>query len=118
MNANWNLIRTSLAAVAVVGALGLAACERSESPPMQSRIEQKSESPGPVVLDDTAITTRVKSALLADDQVKNVALAVNTVDGKVTLSGSVKDPAQRERVIQIARNVQGVKDVEDSITVN
>jgi osmotically-inducible protein OsmY len=34
------------------------------------------------------------------------------------ISGKVPDPAQRERVIQIARSVQGVKEVQDSISVN
>jgi hyperosmotically inducible protein len=106
-----------MAGVAVAGAIGLGACGPSESPPMQSQVKQKTET-AMQALDDTAITAKVKSALLADDQVKVANVSVETKDGNVMISGKVPDPAQRERVIQIARSVQGVKEVQDSISVN
>jgi hyperosmotically inducible protein len=84
---------------------------------MQSQVKQKTET-AMQALDDTAITAKVKSALLADDQVKVANVSVETKDGNVMISGKVPDPAQRERVIQIARSVQGVKEVQDSISVN
>jgi hyperosmotically inducible protein len=117
MDANRNLLRALIGAVTVASAISLAACGPSDGPPVKSQVAQKTQST--LRADgDTAITAKVKSALGSDDQLKGVDVSVETKDGNVTLSGKVGDPGQRERVIQIARSVQGVKDVQDSISVN
>jgi osmotically-inducible protein OsmY len=43
---------------------------------------------------------------------------VDTHDGVVTLSGTVKSPEEKEQVIQTARNIQGVQRVEDKLSVS
>jgi hyperosmotically inducible protein len=67
--------------------------------------------------DDTATTTKVKTALLAEPGLKSLEISVDTKDGTVTLSGKVDSPDQRERAKQIAQSTSGVKGVIDNLTV-
>lgn len=75
-----------------------------------------SESTGQYV-DDSVITTKVKSALLADDAVKSFAVSVETVKGVVQLSGFVDTSAQKSEAGHDATTVAGVKDVRNSLIV-
>ena len=69
-------------------------------------------------IDDGVITTKVKSALLADDTVKGLDINVDTAQGVVRLSGAVDSQAQVDMATQIAKGVEGVKDVQNELTVN
>lgn len=62
-------------------------------------------------IDDTWITTKVKSSLLADSDVSGLDIEVETVNGVVTLSGQVDRQAQIEHATRIAREIEGVTDV-------
>ena len=78
------------------------------------------EKPGTSVgtkIDDTAITTRVKTALLADPEVKGMDITVETRKSEVQLSGFVDSSAQIERAIDIARRTQGVGGVQNMLEV-
>jgi hyperosmotically inducible periplasmic protein len=68
-------------------------------------------------IDDSIVTARVKSALLADADVKSFDLKVETRKGKVQLSGFVDNPAQMNRAISIVRDVEGAKSVENKVTL-
>jgi hyperosmotically inducible protein len=68
-------------------------------------------------IDDTVVTTKVKSALLADAEVKSFDFKVETRKGAVQLSGFVDNQAQIERAIAATRGVEGVKSVENAITL-
>ncbi|MCR4346407.1 MAG: BON domain-containing protein [Sulfuricaulis sp.] len=68
-------------------------------------------------IDDSIITTKIKSGLLADPVVKGLDPQVETHKGTVQLSGFVEDQAQIERVIEIARSVNGVKNVENKMNI-
>jgi osmotically-inducible protein OsmY len=59
---------------------------------------------------DVWITTKVKSALLADQKLREVKVSVYTEDGEVFLVGAVT-PAQEDIAVEIARNISGVKQV-------
>jgi hyperosmotically inducible protein len=75
-----------------------------------------SDSTGQYV-DDSVITTKVKSALLGDDVVKSFAVSVETVKGVVQLSGFVDTSAQKSAAGHDARAVSGVKDVMNNLIV-
>lgn len=62
-------------------------------------------------IDDSIVTARVKSALLADPDVKSFDLKVETRHGEVMLSGFVGNQNHVDRAIMVARGVPGVKDV-------
>ena len=65
-------------------------------------------------VDDTWITTKVKSSLLADGDVSGLAIDVETVNGTVTLSGEVESQAQIDEATRIAREIEGVVNVDNS----
>ncbi len=68
-------------------------------------------------IDDTLVTTKVKSALLADSEVKSFDFKVETRKGAVQLSGFVDNQAQIDRAIATTRAVAGVTEVENAITL-
>jgi hyperosmotically inducible periplasmic protein len=67
------------------------------------------------VLDDTALTTKVKAAILAEPGLRTLQIGVETRDAVVTLSGTVDSPALKDRAKQIASSVAGVRDVVDNV---
>jgi osmotically-inducible protein OsmY len=70
-----------------------------------------------VAVDDTVITTKVKSALLADQRVSGMKVHVDTYGGRVTLSGVAKTPGERQAASEITRSIAGVRQVENRIVV-
>lgn len=68
-------------------------------------------------IDDGVVTAKVKSALLADPDIKSLEVKVETRNGEVMLSGFVGSPAQVDRAILIARGVQGVKVVTNKMSL-
>jgi hyperosmotically inducible periplasmic protein len=64
------------------------------------------------VIDDTAITTKVKTSLLGDPMVSGFAISVETLRGVVSLTGIVNSAAERARAIQVAQDVGGVRRVD------
>jgi len=75
-----------------------------------------SDSTGQYV-DDTVITTKVKSALLHDESVKSLAVSVETAKGVVQLSGFVNTAAQKSAAGEDAAAVKGVKSVRNDLIV-
>jgi osmotically-inducible protein OsmY len=68
-------------------------------------------------IDDSAITTKVKSALIADPEVKGTQMQVEVYRGVVQLSGFVDRLADAQRAVAVARNVEGVKEVRNNLIV-
>jgi hyperosmotically inducible protein len=68
-------------------------------------------------IDDKAESSRVRSALNEDTQYKYEDVKVQTFKGVVQLSGFVNSRDQKNRAGDLAKKVQGVKDVENNITV-
>ena len=68
-------------------------------------------------IDDTTITTRVKTAMLNDPNVGGLRIDVDTFKGVVTLSGRVKSQAEHDKAIQVARSISGVVDVKDGLQI-
>lgn len=67
--------------------------------------------------EDTVITAKVKAALLADTDVKGLDIKVETNQGTVSLSGTVTSQAQIDNAMRITRNIEGVKNVDNKMTV-
>ena len=68
-------------------------------------------------MDDAAITTAVRAKLAADGKVPAESIDVDTKAGVVTLKGTVKSEQEKQEVLQVARDTQGVVKVEDLLTV-
>ena len=94
----------SLSAVALIG--GLTGCAG----------DRYTQSTGERI-DDQADSSRVRKALSADTQYKYGDVTVQTFKGVVQLSGFVNSRDQKNRAGDLAKNVQGVRGVENNITV-
>ena len=68
-------------------------------------------------VDDSTITTKVKSEMLANKDVHAGSIHVETVGGVVHLSGFVPSETEKDRALQIAYSVAGVKSVSDGLTI-
>lgn len=69
------------------------------------------------MIDDSVITAKVKTELIRDEFVKARDVNVDTFRGTVQLSGFVEREEQKQRAGEIARQVTGVSDVVNNITV-
>ena len=76
----------------------------------------KKESTGEYI-DDSVITTKVKSQLAADDFLKSFQISVETFKGTVQLSGFVNTIKAVDKAVEIARSVKGVKYVKNDLIV-
>jgi osmotically-inducible protein OsmY len=74
------------------------------------------ESTGEYV-DDSGITTKVKSLLASDDFLKSFEISVETYKGTVQLSGFVDSQKAVDKAGEIARSVKGVKSVKNNLNV-
>ncbi|MGL5698882.1 MAG: BON domain-containing protein [Kluyvera sp.] len=68
-------------------------------------------------IDDTVITTKVKTALFSEKNIKSSEINVQTFKGRVQLSGFVSSAADAKRAVDITRRVQGVRVVENDMRV-
>ena len=69
------------------------------------------------LLDEARLTAKVKSKMTLDDTLKGTDVSVQTSGTTVTLEGHVSTAAQRRRVVQLARETDGVTDVIDRLVV-
>jgi len=76
----------------------------------------KHEGTGEYV-DDSVITTKVKTLLAQDDFLKSFEIGVETRKGIVQLSGFVDSQRAVDKAGEIARSVEGVKSVENNLIV-
>ena len=76
----------------------------------------KQESTGEYV-DDSVITTKVKSLLAGDDFLKSFQIGVETYKGVVQLSGFVDSQKAIDKAVEITRSVSGVKSVKNNLNV-
>ncbi len=68
-------------------------------------------------IDDTAVTGRVKAALLADADIKSLDISVQTVQGAVQLTGFVDNQAQIDRANTLAAAAEGARSVKNELMV-
>jgi len=124
---------TSVAAVSAMVLLG-AGCDRKEDTTAGEKldnavantqqeaktaanaVENKTENVGQTI-DDAAITTALKGKYVLDDELKAHDINVDTVNGVVTLTGAAPSQGAIDRATTIAKSVDGVKDVQNQLTV-
>jgi len=68
-------------------------------------------------IDDAAISTRVKTALATDPEVKATEVQVETYKGTVQLSGFVESSESAARAAKIAHDTPGVKELRNSMVI-
>ncbi len=70
------------------------------------------------VIDDTMITSTVKTKLLADSDISGFDIDVDTNQGVVELNGMVGTEAESQKAESIAEDVDGVVSVKNNLTVD
>lgn len=108
-------VRWLLAATMVVTT---AACNReeptSDTAAAQPQAAQQGQQPQ---RDDSSITTSVQAKYYGSDDVRGRDITVVSRDGAVTLRGSVDSETAKQRAVALAREVEGVKQVNDELRV-
>jgi hyperosmotically inducible protein len=68
-------------------------------------------------MDDAGITMAVKTKLLDDPDVKGLKIDVDTRDGIVYLTGTVRTEMERSKAVQLAKDTKGVRDVQPNLDI-
>ncbi len=132
MNISKSLL---LAGAAMILAVGLAACDKpgpaekagraidkttekagDKMEEASKKLSEESDQAG-MAFDDTAITAKVKAAILAEPGLKVLQINVDTTKGVTTLSGSVDSQHSSDRAKEVAGAVAGVQGVENKLVV-
>lgn len=91
----------------LLAAPGLAWADGKGEKPRTTAAQGESAQP----VDDTWITTKVKADLLASSNVPGTEIKVETVNGVVTLSGTISSQAEKDKALKVAKGIKGVKSV-------
>jgi hyperosmotically inducible protein len=67
--------------------------------------------------DDLWLWWKTRSALAAADEVRDLTINVDVESNVATLSGTVRDDAQKHKAEQVTRGVEGIRDVKNNLTV-
>lgn len=112
---NHHPIRAAFLATSFTALAALGACSETSQPEAVPALTP------PITLgtqvDDTVVTSSVKSVLMADELVKSFDLQVETRKGTVQLSGFVDNQAQIDQAVALTRAVAGVTDIENGMTL-
>ncbi|TCK19109.1 BON domain-containing protein [Thiogranum longum] len=65
---------------------------------------------------DAAITAEINRQFVRDAQISAFDVRIDTRNGVVRLSGQVRDTKAKQRALELARSVDGVRRVESSLT--
>jgi len=68
-------------------------------------------------IDDAGMTAMIKTGLLSDDRTEGFDINVDTIDGRVTLTGGADTQAAKLVATTIAQDVEGVVSVDNQLTV-
>jgi osmotically-inducible protein OsmY len=88
----------------------------TDKPTMKEKVEQKTEQ-AKAGVSDSWVTSKTKIALFADDRVKGRQVHVETKDGVVMLRGKVDSAEAKSAALEIAKGIEGVKNVKNELQV-
>lgn len=77
----------------------------------------RGESTPSEYIDDVALTTQIKAKMADDSAVDALDINVDVKNSKVTLTGLASNRSEKARAGQIARDVRGVKGVDNQIDI-
>lgn len=102
------------AGTAVLVLVFTVACNRPQTSREQAAAQVKSAAAqAGDKLADGWLTTKIQAQFFADDDVKSRFITVRSNDGMVTLKGFVESDDARRQVLEITRNTDGVKGIDD-----
>ncbi len=115
MRSNFAVTTLSIAAMVLVAGPAYAQTS-ADKPTMKEKVEQKTEQ-AKGGMSDSWVTSKTKIALFADDRVKGRQVHVETKDGVVMLRGKVDSTEAKSAALEIAKGIEGVKNVKNELQV-
>ena len=109
----FNVTLNKMPAIQTIGMLAMVLLLTAFMPACSATHNQSTGS----YMDDTGITTAVKTKLAADKMGTLTAVEVETVKGVVHLSGVVDNSSSKSRATDLAQQVEGVKRVDNNLQV-
>lgn len=100
--------------IASMIALGLAGCANVGN---AERGAAGTRTAGQAV-DDLTIGTKLKAALANDPELSAMQINVDTMQGNVKLRGQVKSMKEWRKAGELARDIQGVKSVDNQLVIS
>lgn len=102
--------------------------DQSVMPPTAKDNTQGMQGPAPgmqaqtpssptAMADDSALTAKVKAAIVAEPELSVLDIKVDTANGVVTLSGTIDTPQKLDRATQVVQAVDGVKTVNNQLSL-
>jgi hyperosmotically inducible protein len=111
------MLKGIIVAISALGVTGLMmAAPANAAAQVKEKTEHAVKKTGEVIA-DAAITTEVKTKLLATKGVPGLKIDVDTTNGVVTLKGAVPTRAARAKAVRITRSSKGVTRVVDQLTI-
>jgi len=101
---------------AVLLAVPLSAGAQSKVDKAQEKVKETAQDVKEVA-SDSWITSKTKIALFADERVKGREVSVETMKGEVSLRGKVDSAEAKAAAAEIAKGIEGVKNVKDDLQV-
>ena len=115
MRSNFAVTTLSIAAMVLVAGPAYAQTS-ADKPTMKEKVEQKTEQ-AKAGMSDSWVTSKTKIALFAEDRVKGRQIHVETKDGVVMLRGKVDSAEAKSAALEIAKGIEGVKNVKNELQV-
>jgi len=115
MRSNFAVTTLSIAAMVLVAGPAYAQTS-ADKPTMKEKVEQKTEQ-AKGGMSDSWVTSKTKIALFADDRVKGRQVHVETKGGVVMLRGKVDSAEAKSAALEIAKGIEGVKNVKNELQV-
>ena len=123
-NVNLDAVCRSLLLAVCAGSALLVGCSQETADRAAKAVEnvpaqvERGAERATAVIDDATITARVKTNLIAEPDLKGMAIDVDTAQNVVTLKGTVASDEVRKRAERVAKEVEGVKEVRNELLVN
>jgi hyperosmotically inducible protein len=118
-----NIIRIIAVASLLASIGGLTACNTQKPGTVETAGRDADQSVAAAAdtagqaISDTALTTKVKTAILAEPSLKVMQISVATTNGVVTLGGDVDSKNSSALAVRVARSVDGVSSVVNNLVV-
>lgn len=77
----------------------------------------KATTQAAAAVDDSALTAKVKAAIIAEPGLSALQINVDTKNSVVTLSGTVNDAMAKDHAMEVSQKVSGVRSVVDNLVV-
>jgi hyperosmotically inducible protein len=109
--------RTVLVFVLCLVMVSFAYAQKDVTSALKERATNVATEKATAVVDDSAITAEVKLRMADTPSLKEANVSVQTTDGVVTLTGTVKNKQVKGVATKVAKKVKGVKSVNNQLAI-